>query len=263
MAFSKALRAFQPLRNSILRTPAPASQLLPRPTFFQRSIATTSPRFNEQQSEQQLQQEQQPVEQANTSPEVSSSTTAESSVKTEVPPSLRQYAYTLKKGTVTAAGRMERTVTVMHSNTEWDSHLRKYYPKKELIKVADPRESLRVGDVIEFSSGFPKSRNVRHVVTRIITPFGTPIEDRPAVLTREELDIERAAKRSAKWQRKEARIRAGGGKAKPQQPSGEHIGRIRKLIHERRDSPVPRLWSEAAETTPAAEDAPASETTKN
>ncbi|PYI21397.1 nucleic acid-binding protein [Aspergillus violaceofuscus CBS 115571] len=240
MAFSNVLRVFQPLRTSILRTPASATQHLSRPTFLQRSIATTSPRFLEQQTEQQP-QEQPPVETATPTADAPSS-----SAQTEVPPSLRQYAYKLKKGTVISAGRMVRTVRVLHWNVEWDAHLRKYYRKKEIIMVSDPRESLRVGDVIEFSSGYPKSRNVHHVVERIIAPFADAIEDRPGVMTRAERDAARAEKRTAKWERREARIREAGGNVKGG-PSPEHVGRIRRLIQERQDSFVPQIGFKRAE----------------
>ncbi|RAH46127.1 uS17 family ribosomal protein [Aspergillus brunneoviolaceus CBS 621.78] len=246
MAFSNVLRAFQPLRTSVLRTPASATQYLSRPTFFQRSIATTAPKFLEQPTEQQP-QEQPSVETATPTAEAPSS----SSVQTEVPPSLRQYAYKLKKGTVISAGRMVRTVRVLHWNVEWDAHLRKYYRKKEIILVSDPRESLRVGDVIEFSSGHPKSRNVHHVVERIIAPFGDPIEDRPAVMTREERDAARAEKRTAKWQRRQARIREAGGNVKGGSPSPEHVGRIRRLIQERQDSFVPQIGFKRAQIAAA------------
>lgn len=52
--------------------------------------------------------------------------------------------------------------------------------------VSDPRNSLREGDVIEFSSGWRKSKNVRHVVERIVAPFGDPVDKRPPVMTRAE-----------------------------------------------------------------------------
>jgi ribosomal protein S17 len=123
---------------------------------------------------------------------------------------------------------MDRTVRVAHRHTQWDSHIRKSYPKVTTYLVSDPKNSLREGDVIEFSSGYPKSRHVRHVVERIIAPFGEAIEDRPAVLSREERDAERVVKRTAKSQRREARA------YRVEDESGhEHVGRIRRLVHER------------------------------
>lgn len=83
--------------------------------------------------------------------------------------------------------------------------------------------------MIEFSSGFPKSRNVHHVVERIVAPFGSGIEERPPVMSREEREAVREQKRAAKWERREKRFESGD------EGSGvkEHVGRIRGLILER------------------------------
>lgn len=62
----------------------------------------------------------------------------------------------------------------------------------------DPRSSLRAGDIIEISSGWRVSKSVRHVVSRIIAPFGEPIEARPAVMTEVERLEERRKKKEAK-----------------------------------------------------------------
>lgn len=62
-----------------------------------------------------------------------------------------------------------------------------------------------------------------------MAPFGSAIEDRPPVMTREERDALRSEKRAAKWQRREAR-RSQNGEA---QGVKEHVGRIRALIYER------------------------------
>jgi len=146
------------------------------------------------------------------------------------PPSLRSYPYTLKVGTVSSVGKMDRTVRVAHRHTFWDKHLRKTYPQVTNYLVSDPHNSLREGDVIEFSSGFPKSRTVHHVVERIIAPFGSAIEERPPVMSREEREAVREQKRAAKWERREQRRLESGDK-----DSGvkEHVGRIRGLILER------------------------------
>ncbi|KAE8386879.1 hypothetical protein BDV23DRAFT_162428 [Aspergillus alliaceus] len=204
-------RALQPLRSSIVRSTTSTSS----PTaHICSAIATPFRRLNST---------------------IATPTEGESSLAPSkpsvIPPSLRSYPYTLKTGTVVSVGRMDRTVRVAHRHTVWDSHIRKTYPQVTTYLVADPKNSLREGDVIEFSSGYPKSRNVRHVVERIIAPFGEAIENRPAVLTREERDAERVAKRTAKWERREAR-RAEGGES--QNLGGhEHVGRIRRLVYER------------------------------
>ncbi|KAL2809902.1 hypothetical protein BJX63DRAFT_403762 [Aspergillus granulosus] len=152
---------------------------------------------------------------------------------TTLPPSLRKYPYTLKSGTVVSVGRMERTVTVEHRHTIWDSHIRKNYPKVTRFLVSDPQNSLREGDVIEFSSGAPKSRHVRHVVERIIAPFGEAIEDRPAILTREERDAIRSEKRAAKAARREQRKSESGAAPSDGIHGQDHVGRIRRLVLER------------------------------
>lgn len=118
---------------------------------------------------------------------------------------LRDYPYRTKTGTVVSVGRMQHTVTVIHRHEIWDKHIRKYYPKETRYLVSDPRDSLRENDVIEFSSGAPKSRRVHHVVERIITPFGSSVEDRPAVMSREERRAERERRWAEKYVRRESR----------------------------------------------------------
>lgn len=158
------------------------------------------------------------------------------------PPSLRKYPYTLKIGTVTSVGLMDKTVRVAYRHREWDRHIRKYYPKTTTYLVSDPRNSLREGDVIEFSSGAPRSPRVRHVVERIIAPFGVEISDRPPVMTREEREAERMQKRAEKLARKAGRVAASASAAGDQDveaitrrflQSKDHIGRIRSLVLER------------------------------
>ncbi|OQD82464.1 hypothetical protein PENANT_c021G06913 [Penicillium antarcticum] len=123
-----------------------------------------------------------------------------------LPPRLRAYASVLKTGTVVSVGRMDRTVRVCHRHNTYDRHIGKYYPKETSYLVSDPRNSLRDGDVIEFSSGAPKSKNVHHVVERIITPFGSAISERPAVMSRAERDAEREARWAEKYVRREGRV---------------------------------------------------------
>ncbi|KAL4763061.1 uncharacterized protein BDW70DRAFT_132873 [Aspergillus foveolatus] len=217
MAPSHILRAIQPLRSSTMRstlllpTQTPAVLQCNRPTFLA-SRFSTSPETATQQQE-----EAKPSARPSTQP-----------------PSLREYPYTLKKGTVVSVGRMDRCVRVEHRHTIWDDYLRKSYPKVTTFMVSDPQNSLREGDVIEFSSGYPKSRRVHHVVERIIAPFGEAIEDRPPVLSRAERDAIRLKKRMAKAARREQR-RVENGTTQAQNPvhGQEHIGRIRRLVLER------------------------------
>lgn len=156
------------------------------------------------------------------------------------PPSIRQYPYTLKRGTVTSVGLMSKTVRVAYQHREWDRKIRKYYPKTTTYLVHDPRNSLREGDVIEFSSGAPRAPNVRHVVERIISPFGSAVEDRPAVPTRAEREEEMVQKRMVKLMRKAGKVAEQEGKGEDVEKvtrrvveSKEHVGRIRGLVIER------------------------------
>lgn len=103
----------------------------------------------------------------------------------------------------------------------------------------DPRNSLREGDVIEFSSGAPRAPSVRHVVERIVAPFGSAVEERPAVPTRAEREEEMVAKRMVKLMRQASRKAAEEGESDVGKvmrrvvESKEHVGRIRGLVIER------------------------------
>ncbi|KAJ0425178.1 hypothetical protein BJY00DRAFT_203552 [Aspergillus carlsbadensis] len=206
------LRAMQPLRSSVIRPTSILSTQLPisGSALTSRRLISSTP-ITQQEQVQEL----------------------DASTPATILPSLRKYPYTLKSGTVVSVGRMERTVTVEHRHTIWDRHIRKSYPKTTRFLVSDPQNSLREGDVIEFSSGAPKSRHVRHVVERIIAPFGEAIEDRPAILTREERDAIRAEKRAAKAVRREQRRVETGVSPSGSVHGQDHIGRIRRLVSER------------------------------
>ncbi|MCJ1436458.1 hypothetical protein MMC27_005837 [Xylographa pallens] len=78
--------------------------------------------------------------------------------------------------------------------------------------VSDPTSALRSGDVIRMTTE-RHSRHIRHVVTAIVAPAGEPIAERPAVLTGEQREEMRAAKRGRKLARREER-REGGGKGR-------------------------------------------------
>lgn len=49
------------------------------------------------------------------------------------------------------------------------------------------------------------SRRIKHVVTAIVAPWGEPIAERPAILSREEREKLRAEKRARKVGRREGR----------------------------------------------------------
>ncbi|KAG5297188.1 hypothetical protein I7I48_06227 [Histoplasma ohiense] len=111
---------------------------------------------------------------------------------TTTPPRNSLTRYSLKFGTVLTAGRMDKTVRVLHKHTTFHKKLHKSYPASTVYLVSDPCNSLRQGDVIEFSSGWRTSKNVRHVVERIVAPFGVPVDQRPRVLSRPEREALKA-----------------------------------------------------------------------
>ena len=192
--------------------------------------------------EQQQQEEEEPNDNEEQEP---SSSIPESKPKYNIAdlPRIRKYPYTTRTGTVSSVGKMNRTVRVDHKHPVWDNYIKKTYTKTTTYLVADPNNSLREGDVIKFSSGYPKSRRVHHVVERIITAFGEPIEARPKILSREERDILRAEKRMDKLLRREEKKNAaagGDGNIGDNDDNNvgriaghQHVGKIKSLVLER------------------------------
>jgi small subunit ribosomal protein S17 len=82
--------------------------------------------------------------------------------------------------------------------------IQKFNGSKSLL-VHDPNSSLRTGDVISISPGWRTSKRVHHVVSKIIAPFGDPIEARPPVPTEEERVAEREARMAEKRERRRRR----------------------------------------------------------
>lgn len=78
----------------------------------------------------------------------------------------------------------------------------------ERYLVHDPNDSLRTGDIVSISSGWRTSKSKRHVVNRIIAPWGPPIDQRPPVPTPEEREAAHAAERAKKAARKQLRAQA-------------------------------------------------------
>ncbi|KAM3072040.1 hypothetical protein ACMFMG_008502 [Clarireedia jacksonii] len=99
---------------------------------------------------------------------------------------------------VVSSGLMQKTVKVRVGQQKWNNHIRKKFNLKKHLLVHDPRSSLRTGDIISITPGTRYSKSVSHVVTSIIAPFGSPIEERPAIPTAEERAKERAI-RQGKW----------------------------------------------------------------
>jgi len=78
----------------------------------------------------------------------------------------------------------------------------KAFSRDEHYLVRDPANSLRTGDIIEMTPGWRVSKNVRHVVTRILAPFGSRIEERPRVPSEEERIEEYMVNKRAKDERR-------------------------------------------------------------
>lgn len=78
--------------------------------------------------------------------------------------------------------------------------------------VHDPKNSIRKGDVISIRPHYA-SKHARHIVHEIISPFGTPIADRPSLPTAEDMQAAVDAKRAAKAERRTLRRQAAEGDA--------------------------------------------------
>ena len=66
---------------------------------------------------------------------------------------------------------------------------------------------MREGDIIRLASGNRYAKNVRHVVTQIIAPFGPPVSERPPLPSLGELQMRKDEKRAAKAERRVARAK--------------------------------------------------------
>lgn len=122
------------------------------------------------------------------------SRTVKAGAKTILPPSI----HSQKVGVVVSAGLMKGAVRVRVAEQEWNTKFRKHWPAPRTYLVRDPNSSLVPGDVVKITSGHRTSKNIHHAVTSIIAPFGEPVENRPKVLTTEELEKTRVEKRLLK-----------------------------------------------------------------
>ncbi|KAI1996564.1 hypothetical protein LOZ53_000924 [Ophidiomyces ophidiicola] len=113
-------------------------------------------------------------------------------------------------GTVIGAGKMDKVVRVQYIIQVMDNHLGKPFDKKMVVRVADPRNSLREGDLIKFIPGYRTSKNVHHVVDRIVAPFGEDISQRPPLMT----PLERAQSRIPKRNKGKTELKIGKVKAR-------------------------------------------------
>lgn len=80
--------------------------------------------------------------------------------------------------------------------------------------VHDPNSSLIAGDVID-AHPMPVTSNVRHLVAKVVVPFGKNIDERPPIPSLEELLDEYKKKRLAKTQRRAEQARKARKEAQP------------------------------------------------
>ncbi|KAL9110088.1 MAG: hypothetical protein Q9227_005281 [Pyrenula ochraceoflavens] len=95
-------------------------------------------------------------------------------------------------GTVIKAGTMDKCVVVRTPTQVYNKMLMKYLRAKAQYLCHDPRNSLRVGDVIEYAEWEERGtrgNRVEMVVERILSPFGEPIDQREKVPDRAEREI--------------------------------------------------------------------------
>ncbi|KAL8711042.1 MAG: hypothetical protein Q9220_004423 [cf. Caloplaca sp. 1 TL-2023] len=135
-------------------------------------------------------------------------------------------------GTVVSAGKMMKTVTVHTRKQIYDSFLRKvpnpppsffldstyitditmnkqHYTIRQSHLVSDPNSSLRTGDVVRIAAGWRASKHIRHIVKEIVTPWGSPLEERPPLPNLEELYAQERDKREAKMEPRNGKRREG------------------------------------------------------
>ncbi|EXJ94655.1 hypothetical protein A1O1_03051 [Capronia coronata CBS 617.96] len=98
-------------------------------------------------------------------------------------------------GHVTRVGTMRKTVRVSRRIQVWDKVLHKNWKKTAHDLVHDPQDILNEGDVITYGP-FPPSMHaareqrgqtetdsrVRYVLREVVTPFGSPVEERSSRL---------------------------------------------------------------------------------
>ncbi|KAF2012246.1 nucleic acid-binding protein [Aaosphaeria arxii CBS 175.79] len=111
---------------------------------------------------------------------------------------LRRNVSSSKIGVVVSAGKMSKAVKVRIAEKTWDKHFRKFFPSPKTYLVADPNNSLVEGDVVRIASGYRTSKQIRHIVSAIVAPFGAPVEERTPVLTADQLMEIRMKKRLEK-----------------------------------------------------------------
>jgi small subunit ribosomal protein S17 len=113
-------------------------------------------------------------------------------------PLLPPCMHSQKVGVVVSAGKMKGVVKVRVAEQVWNKQFRKHFPAPKNYLVRDQNESLVSGDVVRITSGFRTSKLISHAVTAIIAPFGDPVEQRPPVLTTEQLEKQKVQEKLLK-----------------------------------------------------------------
>ncbi|KAK5168961.1 uncharacterized protein LTR77_006270 [Saxophila tyrrhenica] len=115
-------------------------------------------------------------------------------------------------GVVVSSGKMDKTVKVRLPKQRWNKRIHKYFATHESHLVHDPNNSLRTGDVVQLHR-LRVSTIVHHVVASILSPFGSPISERPPVPTADDRLAMYKKKRFAKLHRRGLRREAAKGNA--------------------------------------------------
>ena len=68
--------------------------------------------------------------------------------------------------------------------------------------VSDPTESARTGDVVRISDEGQVSRRIHHVISEIVTPWGSSLDQRPALPSPEERLAAKEENRHRKLERR-------------------------------------------------------------
>lgn len=101
-------------------------------------------------------------------------------------------------GIVVSAGLMRKTVKVRVTRPVFNRRVQKTFAHHVDHLVHDPSSAARLGDVVSIQSGYRASKQVKHLLSAVLTPMGASTEERPSIPTAEELLGQRKAKRAAR-----------------------------------------------------------------
>jgi len=155
-------------------------------------------------------------------------------------------------GTVVNAGERARTIRVRVDELKWNKNVQKYLPAPYHLLVRDTNRSCVIGDVIHLRSNWRVSKHVRHVLTQIVTPFGTPLSERPPVQSVDELQQEYETYRYAKDLRQAARGREASARRIEEYPAIKVFDSVLEINKDTRQS-LMRLWKDTIAFAPNAD----------